>query len=201
MLLSQANFLIMDEPTNHLDIVSKEALEQALQEYDGTLLLIAHDRYFLSKLVSRVVELKDRKLKIYEGNYNDYMEKRIEEETSRNNLEDGTESRAKSSVSGRKTKAEKRSEAEARDAFNRIKRPVEQKIKKLEEQIEKLENRKKDLEIRMSDPEMYSQTELIRQLPRDYAEVKDQLKSLYAEWEIAHEALEVMKRENAPIAD
>ncbi|MBN2200874.1 ABC-F family ATP-binding cassette domain-containing protein, partial [bacterium] len=82
ILLSESNFLIMDEPTNHLDMVSKEALEQALREYDGTLLLISHDRYFLTKLVGRVIEVRNRRLKEYEGNYGDYLDRRLEEEAA-----------------------------------------------------------------------------------------------------------------------
>ena len=73
ILLSPVNFLIMDEPTNHLDTNSREALEEALQNYDGTTLLISHDRYFLDKLVTRVFELKNGKLIQYEGNYTDYL--------------------------------------------------------------------------------------------------------------------------------
>jgi ATP-binding cassette subfamily F protein 3 len=194
MLLSEANFLIMDEPTNHLDIVSKEALEQALWEYDGTLLLISHDRYFLAKLVGRIVELKDRKLKIYEGNYNDYLEKRSAEE---NALDDQKTETEKSPTGGRKSNAERRSEAEARDAFNRLKKPFEIKIRDIEEQIEVLESRKKEFENQMGDPKTYSQSELIKQLSRDYAEVKDRLKTLYQDWEKSHEELETVKRKNS----
>jgi ATP-binding cassette subfamily F protein 3 len=76
ILLSPVNFLIMDEPTNHLDIRSKEALEKALVDYDGTLIIISHDRYFLDRIVNKVIEVKDKRIKQFEGNYSDYLIKR-----------------------------------------------------------------------------------------------------------------------------
>jgi ATP-binding cassette, subfamily F, member 3 len=193
MLLSEANFLIMDEPTNHLDIVSKETLEQALQEYDGTLLLISHDRYFLTKLVHRVIEVADGKIRTYEGNYNDYLEKRIREGTGPENGDsrmDGAESPKKSPAAGNKSRERRRSEAEARDAFNRLKKPVETRIRKTEAEVEAWESRKRELETRMADPKTYSQGPLIGQLQRDYAESEKELKRLYADWEKGHAELE-----------
>jgi ATP-binding cassette subfamily F protein 3 len=199
MLLSEANFLIMDEPTNHLDIISKEALEQALQEYDGTLLLISHDRYFLTKLVRRVIEVANRKLKAYEGNYNDYLDKRLNEEAVLEGQESpgpGTDGNRKSAAGGKQTREQRRLEAEKRDAFNRLKKPVESKIRKIEQEIETWESRKREMETRMADPKTYSQGAAVGQLQRDYAGAENQLARLYAVWEQTHEELEALTREH-----
>ena len=78
IMLDQPNILLLDEPTNNLDIISAEALEQALDEFDGTIFIISHDRYFLDQTVENIFELADKKLTIYEGGYTDYFAKKQE---------------------------------------------------------------------------------------------------------------------------
>ena len=80
MLLRPANLMMLDEPTNHLDIPAKEMLEEALQHYDGTVLLVSHDRYFISKVATKIVEIRDGELRLYRGDYHYYLGK-LEEET------------------------------------------------------------------------------------------------------------------------
>ncbi|MBN1781123.1 ATP-binding cassette domain-containing protein [bacterium] len=189
MLLSEANFLIMDEPTNHLDIVSKEALEHALEQYDGTLLLISHDRYFLTKLVHKVIEVKDHSLRIFEGNYNDYLGKRLEAEMS------GQDQKAETKVPGvkpaaRKSREQRRQDAESRDALNRLKKPYEQKVRQIEVKIGELEKQKQDLESRMADPDTYDKPGLIRELQQEHARLDKDLKTHYASWEQAQDELD-----------
>ena len=77
-MLSEANFLILDEPTNHLDLVSKEILEQALQNYTGTVLYVSHDRYFINQTATRILDLTNRRFVNYIGNYDYYLEKKEE---------------------------------------------------------------------------------------------------------------------------
>src|SRR5699024_7471104 len=79
LMLKQANFLILDEPTNHLDLASKEVLESALIKFDGTILFVSHDRYFINKLADQILELKKDGLTVYLGNYDYYIEKKAEE--------------------------------------------------------------------------------------------------------------------------
>ena len=80
MIIKPSNLLILDEPTNHLDIPSKQMLEQALSNYNGSALIVSHDRYFISKVANKIVEIKDGQLIKYEGDYKYYKEKKIEEE-------------------------------------------------------------------------------------------------------------------------
>ena len=79
MLLEPVNLLILDEPTNHQDISAKETLEEALSKYEGTVLCVSHDRYFISKIANKNVEIKEGELIVYSGNYHSYLEKKEEE--------------------------------------------------------------------------------------------------------------------------
>lgn len=179
ILLSPANFLIMDEPTNHLDIISREALEQALQDYDGTLLLISHDRYFLDKLIGRVFELKDRHLEEYAGNYSYYLEKRIvaAAEVRPEKLE------KISTGGGKKTREQKRAEAMARQAISKERNLLEQKVAELEDQIESLETRKTDIEKSLCLPEILQDGTKIAALQKELFVINQELPLLFLNWE------------------
>ncbi|MBN1542801.1 ABC-F family ATP-binding cassette domain-containing protein [candidate division KSB1 bacterium] len=180
ILLSPANFLIMDEPTNHLDIRSREALEEALLQYDGTLLLISHDRYFLDRIVSRVVEIKEGQLSVFEGNYSDYLRRREE-------LLASSELDSKPSVSaatpGKKNKEQKRLEAQKRQSVSADRRLLEQTIVDLERAIERLEMEKVELENRLADPRTYQSGEEAAAVQREYNRVKQELADCLSRWE------------------
>ena len=186
ILLAPVNFLIMDEPTNHLDLASREALEQALAGYDGTLLIISHDRYFLDKLVHRVLEISDHHIKEYEGNYSDYLSRRESEQQQDNPWPD----KPKGNNGSRKTKEQKRVEAEARQAISKDRNRLTREIESLELQIESLENKKAEIENQMAEPETYQQTGLAASLPYEYERVKDELQRCYDRWEKAQVELE-----------
>jgi ATP-binding cassette subfamily F protein 3 len=187
MLLSPANFLIMDEPTNHLDIHSKEALEKALQKYDGTLLLISHDRYFLDKLVTIVFELRDGRLRRFEGNYSDYLKKRIGEEQV---PEENTKDSNGDNPPERKDKEKKRLEAQARQQISKKRRTLSEKIEKIEKEIESLEEEKKNIEQLMADPEFYKNEMEVAKKGKKYQDLQIALPQLYAQWETIHAELE-----------
>jgi ATP-binding cassette, subfamily F, member 3 len=204
ILLSPVNFLIMDEPTNHLDVRSKDALEHALMHYDGTLILISHDRYFLDKIVSRVVELKDRRMTDYAGNYSDYLRHRDLVGGSSGKLPTLHESAKNaaspslkwqnSAPSAPKTKEQKRQEAEARQAVSKERNRLERLIKHAEVEIERCETRKAELEFQLSQPETYDNGELVAELQKAYAAVNVSLEGAYRAWEGVQLELENLQR-------
>jgi len=186
ILLSPSNFLVMDEATNHLDLRSKEALEQALADYDGTLLLISHDRYFLDKLVSRVLELKDGKITEYVGNYSDYLEKsRNAELDSRENISPLVHQ--KTDAGGYyKSKEQKQKEAQARQSVSKERNRLQKEIATLESNIEKLEARKIEIENDLADPGTYKKTQKAVNLKKDYDDIVDEINKLESRWENCH---------------
>jgi ATP-binding cassette subfamily F protein 3 len=182
ILLSPVNFLIMDEPTTHLDITAREALEEALSDYDGTLLLISHDRYFLDKLVSRVIELKEGHLDEYLGNYSYYLWKRDQEPDSPE-CQPGELEPKDSTVPSRKTKEQKRQEAEARQEVSRERNQLQKSMARIEKDIEESESRLRAIEAILVNPETYQHGTDIAQLKKDYAELKQRIEGLYKTWD------------------
>jgi ATP-binding cassette subfamily F protein 3 len=203
ILLSPCNFLIMDEPTNHLDLASKEALERALYDYDGTLLLISHDRYFLDKLVSRVIELKDGKLQEYIGDYTNYLNRReqAQEEVESNQKKLKSRGNDKKKALGfKKTKEQKQKEAKERHAVSKERKRLKDEIEQLENKTELLEKQKLDMEAQMSNPETYQNAELAARLKNEYDQILQDFTQLEAQWEEAQlqyeellESLEAVK--------
>ncbi len=195
ILLSLVNFLIMDEPTTHLDMTAREALEEALQKYEGTLILISHDRYFLDQIVNRVVELRNGQLEEYYGNYSYYLEKK---EKEKEELKEQSESQEKEKLvekagpnSGRKTKEQKRKEAEARQAISQKRARLRREIGEFENEIKQLEERKRNLEAFLARPETYKEKgKEVAGLQKDYAYAGKRLEELYRRREKAEHQLE-----------
>ncbi|HUU52520.1 MAG TPA: ABC-F family ATP-binding cassette domain-containing protein [Candidatus Heimdallarchaeota archaeon] len=179
ILLSPVNFLIMDEPTNHLDLASVEALELALTYYEGTLLLISHDRYFLDKIVGRIIELKEGELTEYLGNYSDYLAKRMSDPAE--GARTGTKER--SHPIGRKTKDQKRLEAEARQAISRERNRLEKEIARIEEKIDGMETRMREIEEKLAHPETYQNGKQVAQFRKEYTRLKKDLEESIDSWE------------------
>ncbi len=186
ILLSPVNFLIMDEPTNHLDIVSKEALEFALSNYNGTVLLISHDRYFLDKIVNRVIEVNNKQIIEYNGNYSYYLQKR----ESNFDLYLNKENKFKPDSYRRSKKEEKRLEAQARQSISKKRNQLKDEIKSMEEKIYEFENSKNKIEQKMAIKETYEQGTFVVSLQKEYAEVKKGLQNCYYRWEKAQLELE-----------
>jgi ATP-binding cassette subfamily F protein 3 len=182
ILLSPVNFLIMDEPTNHLDRDAREALEHALALYDGTLLLISHDRYFLDKLVNRVFELKDGKLEEYSGNYSYYLKKR---ESQAESISRDVSKEKTQPAGNKKTKEQKRLEAEARQAISKEMNRFKQEVERLEEKISGLETRIAEIETKMASPGTYRDKPLTISLQKEYAVAKKELLKSNEKWEDA----------------
>ncbi|MBN1273480.1 MAG: ABC-F family ATP-binding cassette domain-containing protein [Candidatus Aminicenantes bacterium] len=182
ILLSSSNFLVMDEPTTHLDLMSLEALEQALGRYDGTMLLISHDRYFLDKLVNRVWELKDGRIVEYLGNYSDYLEKK-EKESAGLNKEEKAEREKKKLPKGRRSKEQKRIEAQARQAVSGERKRLSREAEHWENEIDRLESEIRDIESNLASPGTYKNSNKVVDLQKNHARLKKNLEEAYKEWE------------------
>lgn len=172
LILSQSNFLLLDEPTNHLDIDSKEVLEEALVNYTGTIFTISHDRYFLNKVVDKILVLDENGVTEYLGNYDYYIEKK--RQLSEMNKEENTETKTKTQL-----KEEKRKEKEQRE----IERRSKNKIKKLEDDIEQTEKKIAGLDMMLCQEEIYSNPEKSKEVNLEKSELEDKLSSLYEKWE------------------
>ena len=186
ILISPVNFLLMDEPTNHLDLDSKNALEKALKDYDSTLLLISHDRYFLDQLVTIVFELKNGTLTRFEGNYSAYLEKKTQKIIPDN---DST-TEDKSVV--RKDKHQKRLEAEARQSISEERKTLNDRIKYLETELEKLELEKDSIEQQLAEPDFYKDQTKAADTGKRYQHLQEEIPKLYDEWEKVQNELEIL---------
>ncbi|MGG7096352.1 ribosomal protection-like ABC-F family protein [Clostridium sardiniense] len=179
LMLSQSNFLLLDEPTNHLDIPSREALEDAILNYDGSMLIVSHDRYFLNKVINKIVELKENEMTEYLGNYNYYIEKK-ENPTRFESYEEIANGKTKTQVKDEKKKV-KLAQKEIRVKRTRL-REVESEISESEELLEKLNN---DLCLE----EIYSDPKEAERVNHEISETELKIESLYEEWENLSEEL------------
>ena len=179
LMLSKANFLLLDEPTNHLDIPSREALEDAILNYDGSMLIVSHDRYFLNKVINKIVELKEDGMNEYLGNYNYYMQKK-ENPTRFEAYEEVSTGKTKTQIKDEKKKV-KLAQKEIRVKKTRL-REVENEISKSEELLEKLNN---DLCLE----EIYSNPKEAERVNHEISETQQRIESLYEEWETLSDEL------------
>lgn len=175
LMLSEANFLILDEPTNHLDITSKEILEEALSNYEGTVLYVSHDRYFINKTATRILDLTNQKLVNYIGNYDYYLEKK--EELSQIYAPDIQEEAVETKTSAVKLDWKQQKEEQARL------RKKENDLKKTEAMIEELETRDSEIDEEMAKPEVATNVAECVRLSKEKAEIAQKLEELYEKWE------------------
>lgn len=187
LMLQHANVLILDEPTNHLDIFSKEVLESALMEYEGTLFFISHDRYFLNKMAERIIELTPHGTQQYLGNYDDYVAKKQElEEIARETAERGksAESSAKTNGASTANQTEKSGAAsyEADKQAKREERSRQRKLEQLEQDIARLEEEVAQLEEQLTLPEVYNDYMLVQEKQEAIQDRKQQLEQAYDAW-------------------
>ncbi|MGK9250879.1 ABC-F family ATP-binding cassette domain-containing protein [Paenibacillus humicus] len=184
LMLQQANVLILDEPTNHLDLFSKEVLESALLDYEGTLLFISHDRYFLNKIAERMVEMTPSGTVDYLGNYDDMMEKK--KEIAELLLEAREAARPASGASaegGSTAPAGSASSYEADKQARRDERARQRRIEQLEADIASLEADSERHEERLADPEVYQDYIRLQEVQSSLDAVRVRLQAAYEEWE------------------
>ena len=176
LMLSHDNFLILDEPTNHLDMESKEALEDALSLFDGTILFVSHDRYFVNSVATRILELYNQRLIEYLGDYDYYINKRDELHSTFAISEEGTSEKTMKLSSSKEAFSKSKEEKAKRQKNERL-------LQKTESEIEALENSLKELESEFLKPENMSNSLLLTELSKKQEEIKDELSKLYQEWE------------------
>lgn len=185
LMLSSANFLILDEPTNHLDITSKEILENAIRNYTGTVLYVSHDRYFINQTATRIIELKDKELTSYIGNYDYYETHRVYSNNSQGNpftpISGTPEVKAAPAVSQAKLSWQE-SKAEAAR-----KRKKANDLKKLETSIEELENKISEIDEQFLLPENSTNVGLLNDLTQERNKAESELEKLYEDWETLSE--------------
>lgn len=182
LVLSNANFLILDEPTNHLDIMSKEILEDALNGYEGTILYVSHDRYFINRTAHRILDLTEGQFISYVGNYDYYLEKHdtvmaaIEANAPQN-------ADADSAVAAKAAESEVKLDWKAQKEEQARLRKKENDLKKCEEKIAELEARISEIDTEMSDPAIGTQVAKLQELTKEQTTCQEQLEKLYEQWE------------------
>jgi ATP-binding cassette subfamily F protein 3 len=204
LLLQPSNLLLLDEPTNHLDMESREVLLQALAAYEGTVIFVSHDRYFINAVAKRVLHVEDARIQDYAGDYEYYRFKRAEEAEAREGAT--AAGRAAAAVSARsgeeadrggpgesreERQDRKRREAELRNEISKATRSLRAEVERIEARIAELEAQARAAEERLADPALYEGdgAEVVR-WTRSAAEAKSALEELYFGWAEKNEALE-----------
>ncbi|MBX9137851.1 MULTISPECIES: ABC-F family ATP-binding cassette domain-containing protein [unclassified Clostridium] len=173
LMLSKSNLLLLDEPTNHLDIMSREALEDAILEYDGTLMVISHDRYFLNKVIGRILELKENGVSEYLGNYSYYQEKKL----NPTRFEDYEE------LANGKTKTQLKDEKKKKREAEKEAKALQLKIKTLEKTISEKEDELTSLQEQLCLESIYSNPTESQRVNNEIKKLEDCIAQLYEEWE------------------
>ena len=176
-LISEANFLMLDEPTNHLDIVSVGILVQALQQYEGTFLLVSHDRDFISKVATKIWYIEDQEIKEYPGTYEEFEWWISQQKKTANKVEQPQKEKKKSTVHKVKSSPDESA-------------LLKKQIADLELKIEKLETQAQQLEVKMVSPEVVNDLEKLQKLSDEYNQIKKEIASHSNEWEQLVEQIE-----------
>ncbi len=177
LMLRKDNLLLLDEPTNHLDMDSREVLEGALEDFEGTILTVSHDRYFINRVANRVIEMQADGVREYIGNYDDYLDKKRREAA-------GEEDPA---VAG-KTRTQIEKERRKQRLLQESAKALQNRLNRVEEEIAATEDLIAQLEARMGDAELYKDPEAAQQVAQDHRDAQARLETLYEEWEVVAEA-------------
>jgi ATP-binding cassette subfamily F protein 3 len=203
ILLAPPNLLLMDEPTNHLDISSCETLEQGLKKFEGTLVLITHDRRLMNSICTAILEIDNGKAEYFPGNYEDYEYKKklMEQEEAEKELaaqakpvpvpdESGTRKESR--------KDRKRREAQSRIELSRKQQPLREEVHRIERELEGKETRRREIQVLLGDPATYENRETVKPLLEEEPVLKKEIQELEARWEELQHQLEEI--ENSVLA-
>ena len=203
VLLSQANFLLLDEPTNHLDMQSVNILIQALEQYEGTYVVVSHDRYFVSQIANKIWYIEDEQIKQYPGTYDEY-EWWLEERKADAGKQPPVSTKSAPATNGSATSngkpaagAAKNGSDDERKEWQRTLRRLSQQAEESEQKIEQLESRKLRLEAELADPATYGDDKLMQAKNDEYRRVTVQISQLQDEWETAMLEAEVWEKKLA----
>ena len=177
VLISEANFLLLDEPTNHLDMQSVNILVQALNQYEGTYVVVSHDRHFVSQVANKIWYIDDEEIKVYPGTLQEYMWWQAEREKEGSN---------DASASKEAPKAENKVEEKKKSTRNRSndeRKKLEKEVEEIEEKIASLESSKKEVELRMASESVFSNPEEMAKETKKYEKIKYNLKEANSKWE------------------
>lgn len=177
LMLSRSNLLLLDEPTNHLDILSREALEESILSYDGTLIVISHDRYFLNKVINRIVELQEEGTTEYLGNYSYYVEKKL----------NPLRFEAYEELANGKTKTQLKEEKRKKREIEKEEKAKKLQIKKLEDEISKNEELLLALQEDLCKEEIYSNPSESERVNKEIKILEEKIEDLYIKWEEVNE--------------
>ena len=195
MIAVPANCMLLDEPTNHLDMSSQDVLMEAMAQYDGTIVVVSHNRYFLDSFVNKVIEVRDGKIRMFEGNITEYLRKVEElealEKPEKVKGDKSSKKENQSSSDGSENRKEKkRQEAQKRQERSRKAGPWLNQLAKAEAKVEELEKNKEELEVKMADPALYSDEIAWAQTNEAYEDCKRHLDRYYGKWEEAQEKID-----------
>jgi ATP-binding cassette subfamily F protein 3 len=182
LIYSRKNVLVLDEPTNHLDIPAREALEDALQEYDGTIITVSHDRFFLDKISTQILSFEDNgAVDVYHGNYTQYHDWKAGTRTSMSEASAHLDSAA--STNSTNDSADQDARVPAQRLSKNQRTQIENRIKKIETKIAELEDLSSKLSNEMSDPKIAGDFEALNAATEKHAKNESSIKQLYSEWE------------------
>jgi ATP-binding cassette subfamily F protein 3 len=183
LLVHPAPLLLVDEPTNHLDIRSCEVLAAALSDFDGTLVAISHDRFFLDGIINQVWEVDAGKVRIYHGNYTDYEQEKDKQAAAQSKIDKKTKEGTPSK--GKQDKARKRREAEERNARHRKLKPLKKRLQEIEPRLEKIIKDKDDVESKLGAPDIYQNEKKadLNALLEQQEKLNREEKKLMKEWD------------------
>jgi ATP-binding cassette, subfamily F, member 3 len=189
MLIEPSNFMIFDEPTNHLDMKSKDVLSRALKDYDGTIIIVSHDKEFINEIATKIIEVKDKKLKIFNCTANEYFDLK-EKEILRSFREEkpGKKESKKSYQNKNEIKLKK-------NDFIKRSQPIKKNISEIEKNISITEEKLNQVQLWLGDVKIYKEPDKIKKAKNDYNSLKEKLNLLYSQWESESKKLSDLSKE------